>query len=300
VSRRVSWRILAPGLLVAGVLAATAGALRRPAPAGAVRRSTKSSRPATGGVDAVFGVQRRLLVRGLRDSTATPLPAAPGARGALRVPEPGASARAVRGIPYPRLVWGPSTRREVLLTFDDGPDPRTTPQVLEILKREHVPAVFFLVGRRAADHPDLVRREVEEGHDVGNHTWHHVYLTRMDAACARAQIAATDNCIRAIIGRGTRWFRPPGGHYNPDVLRACRHLNQVIVLWSDHTGDWLHQGPAAIEARGLRFLKPGAIILMHDTLPESVAALPDFIHQVRARGYRFVPISRFAPAIVGR
>src|SRR5213079_949308 len=119
--------------------------------------------------------------------------------------EPTTSARAVRGIRYQHLVRGPAARMEVLLTFDDGPDPRTTPQVLDILKRERVPAAFFLVGRRAAAHPELVRREAAEGHALGNHTWHHVYLTRMDAACARAQIEATDNCIRAITGRGTRW-----------------------------------------------------------------------------------------------
>src|SRR5262249_31204505 len=80
----------------------------------------------------------------------------------------------------------------------------------------------------------------------------------------------------------------------------CQKLGQVIVLWSDHPGDWLHPGPKAIEARGLRYLKPGVIILMHDTLPETVACLPDFIHRIRARGYQFVPITAFEPSIAGR
>jgi peptidoglycan/xylan/chitin deacetylase (PgdA/CDA1 family) len=221
-------------------------------------------------------------------------------RSILRALDERTEAWEVRGLRFPRLARGPTGRREVLLTFDDGPDPVTTPKVLDILHRERVPAVFFLVGRRVDEHPELVRREAAEGHTLGNHTWHHAYLTRMEPDCMRAQIEATSNAIRAVTGRATHWFRPPGGHYDPEVARSCRDLGQVMVLWNDTPGDWLRPSPQAIEARGLRFLKPGAIILLHDTLPETVAMLPDFIRRVRAHGYRFVPISRFESSVAGR
>src|SRR2546430_439166 len=84
------------------------------------------------------------------------------------------------------------------------------------------------------------RRAAAEGHALGNHTWHHAYLARMEPECARAQIEATTNAIEAVTGLRTRWFRPPGGHYDPQVVRLCNELGQVIVLWSDTPGDWLH------------------------------------------------------------
>jgi peptidoglycan/xylan/chitin deacetylase (PgdA/CDA1 family) len=260
---------------------------------------TTSDRPP----DVLFGVPRALLYRGHEEAMAakeTYLEGNPARLAALRALDERTESWELRHLRYPHLTWGSPTRREVLLTFDDGPDPESTPKVLDILRREKVPAVFFLVGRWVARYPDLVRREVADGHALGNHTWHHAYLTRMEPDCMRAQIRATRNAIRAVAGIDTPWFRPPGGHYDPEVVRACREMGQVIVLWSDTPGDWLRPTPQAIEARGLRYLRPGAIILLHDTLPETVAMLPDFIHRVRARGFEFAPITRFSSYVQGR
>jgi peptidoglycan/xylan/chitin deacetylase (PgdA/CDA1 family) len=281
--------------------AGVAAFVLRPGPAGQ-RGAAAAERPAAKKPPALlFGVRRELLYRGHEEAMAAKSEylGDPARLAVTRALDERREAWELRGLHYRHLAWGPAGRKEVLLTFDDGPNPETTPQVLDILKRENVPAAFFLVGRWVASYPDLVRREAAEGHALGNHTWHHAYLTRMEPECARAQIEATTNAIEAVTGVRTRWFRPPGGHYDPQVVRLCNELGQVIVLWSDTPGDWLHPTPQAIEARGLRYLKPGAIILLHDTLPETVTMLPDFIHQVRARGYQFVPLSRFTPYIHG-
>lgn len=252
--------------------------------------------------ELLYGVRRQLLLRGMDETIAAKAAYVEDdeREAVLRRLDERTEAWENADVRYPHLQWGDRGRREVLLTFDDGPNPATTPRVLDILRRERVPAVFFVVGERAHRHPELVRRAAAEGHALGNHTWHHAYLTRMEPECARAQVEATGNAVRAITGHGTPWFRPPGGHYDPEVIRICRSLGLVTVLWSDQPGDWLRQGARRSEARALRFLKPGAIVLLHDTLPETVEMLPDFIRQVRARGFQFVPIDRFSRFVTGR
>src|SRR5262245_506703 len=266
-------------------------------PAAAAARATGTRPPAM-----LFGGRRELLFRGHEEAMAAKEAylGDPGRLSVLRALDERTEAWEVRRLKYPHLTWGPANRKEVLLTFDDGPDPQTTPQVLDILRREKVPAVFFLVGHNAERYPALVKRAAAEGHTLANHTWDHGYLTKMEPDCALAQVEATRNAIRALTGFQSPWFRPPGGHYDSEVVKVVRQLGLTVVLWTDNPSDWLRLPPHDIESRALRHLTPGGIVLLHDTIPETVAMLPDFIRQVKARGFQFVPITRFVPYIRGK
>jgi peptidoglycan/xylan/chitin deacetylase (PgdA/CDA1 family) len=189
---------------------------------------------------------------------------------------------------------GVSSEKEVALTFDDGPDPEVTPQILDILKQEGVPATFFVVGSKAEQYPELIRREAEEGHDLGNHTFHHFELTDLDPAGVRAEITRTNDALEQIVGTKTRWFRAPGCHYTPDALKVIRKCGMVRVDTQDNSGDWANPGVSAILHRTLTHLSPGDVILCHDRIPQTVEALPRLIHTLRKRGYRIVPLAQLA------
>ncbi|MBI3910264.1 MAG: polysaccharide deacetylase family protein [Armatimonadetes bacterium] len=195
--------------------------------------------------------------------------------------------------PYPHLIHGPASRRWVSLTFDDGPDPRTTPLVLDVLHATRVPATFFLIGRNAERHPNLVRRIVAEGHVLGNHSYHHIYLTRISPENARTELAACSKVIRLITGRSPRYYRPPGGHFDDSLVETGRQLGMRLVDWTDTLGDWQSPSPSLLLRHALGMLRPGGIMLWHDDIPVTAEVLLAFIQEARARGYRFVPLRAF-------
>lgn len=197
-------------------------------------------------------------------------------------------------VSFATFSGGSSSAKEVAITFDDGPDPEVTPQILDILKQERIPATFFVVGSKASQNPELIRREVEEGHDLGNHTFHHFELTDLNPAGVRAEITQTNEVLERIVGARTRWFRAPGCHYTPDALQVIRKCGMVRVDTQDNSGDWANPGVPAILRRTLGHLSPGDVILCHDRIPQTVEALPRLIHTLRRRGYRFVPLAKLA------
>jgi len=197
-------------------------------------------------------------------------------------------------VSFAAFSGGVSSEKEVALTFDDGPDPEVTPQILDILKQERVPATFFVVGSKAERFPELILREAEEGHDFGNHTFHHFELTNLDPAGVRAEITRTNDALEQIVGAKTRWFRAPGCHYTPDALKVIRNCGMVRVDTQDNSGDWANPGVPSILRRTLSHLSPGDVILCHDRIPQTVEALPRLIHTLRKRGYRIVPLAQLA------
>jgi peptidoglycan/xylan/chitin deacetylase (PgdA/CDA1 family) len=184
--------------------------------------------------------------------------------------------------------------RKVALTFDDGPDPKNTPKILDVLKAEHAPATFFVIGMKAEKHPELVLRESAEGHDVGNHTYHHLELTEMGADGVRFEIERTNQTLEKILGGPTRWFRAPGCHYTTEALQAISGEKMVRIDSTDNPGDWAHPTPDQIVRRSLRSLSRGDVILCHDRIAETALALPRLIHEIRARGYQIVPLADLA------
>jgi len=181
------------------------------------------------------------------------------------------------------VPWDLSTHgaKALYLTFDDGPHPIYTPQVLGVLAKHHAKATFFVLGREVAAHPQLLDVERAAGHHIGNHTWDHPMLTHLTDARIRQEIST---------GVKSRCFRPPYRDTNKTVeaIAASYHFRQI--LWDVDTNDWKKPGAAAIERAILSGAHPGAIILMHDgggNRSETVAALDRALTKLSAQGYSF-------------
>ncbi|GAA0958006.1 polysaccharide deacetylase family protein [Kribbella koreensis] len=169
----------------------------------------------------------------------------------------------------------------VYLTFDDGPQVTYTPQVLRVLARHHAKATFFVLGREAAAHPELVELARSQGHHIGNHSWDHPMLTHLPLKRIREEI---------FSGVKSKCFRPPYRDTNATVAAVAAANHQRQILWDVDTNDWEKPGAAAIEHEILRGARPGAIILMHDgggTRTQTVAALDRALTKLTARGYTF-------------
>jgi peptidoglycan/xylan/chitin deacetylase (PgdA/CDA1 family) len=182
------------------------------------------------------------------------------------------------------------------LTFDDGPNPTWTPQVLDVLARYRIRATFFVVGNAARRHPDLVRRMIAEGHHVAVHTMTHPNLLTLGRSGQYQQIAGSVDVVNSIAGPGTvRCFRPPYGNRNATTDAIAAELGLATIMWSRDGRDWASPGVDAIVNGNLSTRYDGgrAVLLLHDggiDRTQTVAALPRLIDALSARGYRFVQI----------
>lgn len=178
----------------------------------------------------------------------------------------------------------------ISLTFDDGPDPRYTPQILNILADYNCKATFFVMGQAAEQFPDLVLRMAREGHSVGNHTYSHRHPWMITSTQALNEVRRTTDILQRITGSAPRWFRPPFGRLR-SVMRQEAHREQMLtVLWNHSIVDW---GPLGTEAgimRRLSHIKPKDIVLMHDgkrdhNRPERlIRHLPGFLRSLVEKG----------------
>src|SRR5574337_97262 len=162
------------------------------------------------------------------------------------------------------LYRGNNDRPEIALTFDDGPDPYYTPQMLAILQQYGAKATFFCLGRNVAAYPHLVKQIYEAGHAIGNHTWSHPDLAFLPAADILSELTCTSDAIQEIIGMRPTFFRPPYGTLSRQVINQAAHLGIKIVIWSHDTADWTHPGVDYIIRHSVDQVGGGAIILMHD------------------------------------
>ena len=199
-----------------------------------------------------------------------------------------------RGFKFNKIIRGDIRKQRIALTFDDGPHPVYTLQLLDILRRTHTPATFFVVGKQVEKNPALVQLEVAEGHEVGNHTYDHVNLTLIPPELIAYELDQCDAAIKKATGSSARFFRPPGGDYNGDVIRDAARRGYITTLWTNDPGDFQKPPPDIILRRSLEHLENGAIILMHDGIPQTLQILPQFIEEARRRGYQFVTISQLA------
>ena len=156
-----------------------------------------------------------------------------------------------------------TTEPLVALTFDDGPDPTSTPQVLRMLERYGAQATFFMVGAAAHRHPDLVRQVAEAGHAIGNHSWDHASLNAISGRQRRTQLRW---CQRVIRPYAQRLFRPPYGHQHVASHLDARLLGFQVVGWSLDVTDWLERDPAVMVAGLREGVEPGSIVLLHDSI----------------------------------
>jgi peptidoglycan/xylan/chitin deacetylase (PgdA/CDA1 family) len=185
------------------------------------------------------------------------------------------------------LYHGDTEKMEVCLTIDDGPNPDTTRGLLYILRKKGVRATFFLLGRRAEEHPDLVRAIVADGHEVGNHTMEHNRLSGLEPQEIMNELELGRDAIQRAAEVRVTLFRPPGGSMTEDVYRVAGELGYTTVLWTDTANDWYRQPPSHIVERIVSRVRPGSIIVIHDGKPDILDALPKIIDALRERGYTF-------------
>src|SRR6266513_312964 len=212
------------------------------------------------------------------------------------------TAKYVKFAQFPTLYHqGAGGEHQVAITFDDGPDPRWTPKILDILKAANVKAAFFLVGVNAERYPGLVRRIVDEGHEIGNHTYYHPNLALCWPEHVRLELNATQLLLETITGRATTLFRPPyAADTSPAQLREltplqiAEDLNYLVVLESIDPQDWAKPGADIILRRVKQQRRDGSIILLHDAggdRSQTVEALPRILEWLHTRGDTVVPLS---------
>lgn len=191
-----------------------------------------------------------------------------------------------------------TSQKLVALTFDDGPYPPYTDQILDVLKERQVPATFFVIGQNAAKYPDLIRRIAAEGHQLGNHTYNHVDLLKLDRQAIISEIAETNKVIAGALGYTPHVIRPPHGFRDAVVMDAMAEYQLKVVEWSVSSRDWVNPGVEVIVERTLGKVQNGSIILLHDgdgiaaVLPraQTVAATRLIIDRLLAQGYKFVTV----------
>ena len=189
----------------------------------------------------------------------------------------------------------PTEKKQIALTFDDGPHPRYTPQILDILAEYGVEATFFTVGSNAELYPHIVKRLLEEGHELGNHTYNHNHVGKMSKEALTEDIRLCGDAIEGITGKRPRYFRPPEGVCNKDVKEICEKSGMAIVMWSVDTRDWAHTPIWEICENVRCNTKTGSIILMHDFIGKNSPtpeALRRIIPILRGLGYEFVTVSQ--------
>jgi len=214
-------------------------------------------------------------------------------------------------LPTPYVIrQAGASAKKLALTFDDGPDPEWTPQILDILRAKHVSATFFVIGGNAEAYPELVQRMVAEGHDVGNHTFTHPNLADTPGPAVILELNATQRLFQALTGRSMRLFRPPylgdaEPSDEPDLrpVELAQNLGYITIGMHVDPVDWELPGVDAIVKRTLAAVHAknpdlrGNIILFHDAggdRAQTVAALPRVIDALRAQGYQFVPVAELA------
>ncbi len=252
------------------------------------------------------------LAQGTGNRAAPPPPAPPaaGAQAARRPLKPSEyRLRPLAGYGPPSTTGSTPVRRQPLLrmsgrgrtmvlTFDDGPDPRYTPPILDTLARYEVRAMFFVCGGMAAENRDLLARMADEGHVVGNHTWSHPLLTRLSRRRIRSEMERTCDIIEKAHGERPAWFRAPYGAWNRAAFQLGAELGMEPLGWTVDTLDWTSPGTATIVDRVEQGAAPGVVVLSHDAggdRSQSVRALRTYLPELLDSGYHIsVPRRQYA------
>lgn len=185
---------------------------------------------------------------------------------------------------------GKNTRSEVkkiALTFDDGPHPTYTSELLDGLKERGVQATFFVTGEHAELHPDVIKRMQEEGHLIGNHTYSHVQLRSGNRKIFEEELRKTNGILYEITGQEVLYVRPPYGSWDRTLEKE---LNMFPVLWTIDPTDWNCLNAETVTRRVVKKAKENAIILLHDYYPTSVEAALKIVDELQAEGYEFVTV----------
>jgi peptidoglycan-N-acetylglucosamine deacetylase len=181
----------------------------------------------------------------------------------------------------------------IAMTFDDGPSPETTPRLLDILKQRNIKATFFMIGQNAERNPEIVKRILADGHEIGNHSWTHPQLAKLPDDRVTEEITKTQNAITNASGYTPKLLRPPYGSITGRQKEWIENqFGLSVILWSVDPFDWKRPGASVIQQRILAGARPGAIILSHDIHKQTVDSMPATLDALAAKGYKFVTVSQ--------
>ncbi len=180
----------------------------------------------------------------------------------------------------------------IALTFDDGPHATLTPKLLDILKEKGVKATFFVLGQCVEANPEVLQRAAAEGHEIGNHSYDHKAFTKAGGAGVASEVNQTSTAIENLTGKKPSTVRPPYGSTNSAITkRLNEEFGLKVVMWDVDPLDWKNRNSSHVTSEILKNTKAGSIVLSHDIHPTTVAAMPDVIDGLLAKGFKFVTVS---------
>ncbi len=194
-------------------------------------------------------------------------------------------------VEYPQIIKRVEVKGKVGISFDDGPYPGMTEQYLDILEKYNTRATFFMVGQRVSLYPEPARKVIEQGSEIGSHSWGHGRLDELKTEQVLADLQSVTEQVYDTVGREVDFMRPPYGCYSEAVVAAARELNQHLVLWDVDPRDWEDPPPEEIVAKIMNQTKPGSIIILHEGHKNTLQALPEIIQKLREQDLEPVPIS---------
>lgn len=195
-----------------------------------------------------------------------------------------------------KIIWEvPTSQKLIALTFDDGPSPTFTPQIINLLNKNKAKATFFVTGKQAEKFPELIKLTASQGHSIGNHMYQHQLISRLSLEALIDDLSRANKIIFDLTGTAPHFFRPPDGYYDETIVKAAEALNYQVVIWtwSQDTRDWSGISAAKISERVIDNAKPGDIILLHDQggdRSNTVEALEIILSALTKEGYKFVTL----------
>lgn len=183
---------------------------------------------------------------------------------------------------------GNTTRKEIAITFDDGPTPFTS-SILQTLSEHNAPATFFVIGKNISGNESILKQAVSEGHTIGNHTFtHSFFIDFKNADGFEQELNQTSDAVFAVTGKRMRFFRPPYGVTTPHLVKAARRLNYAIIGWNIRSLDTTHDQEEVVFRRVIKQLKPGSILLFHDTSEKTIAVVRRTLLFAQENNFRIV------------
>ena len=180
----------------------------------------------------------------------------------------------------------------IAMTFDDGPHATNTAKLLDMAAKRHIKLTFFVLGECIEQNPEVLRREVSEGHEIGNHSWSHPNLAKLSDEGVRNQLQRTEDIIVKTTGIRPKLMRPPYGELTKRQRQwVNRDFGYKIILWDVDPLDWKRPGSSVVAQRIIAGARPGSIILSHDIHPPTIAAMPQVFDALLAKGFKFVTVS---------
>src|SRR5947208_15940029 len=188
----------------------------------------------------------------------------------------------------------------IAMTFDDGPHGTNTPKLLEMAAKRHIKLTFFVLGECVEQNPTVLRREVAEGHEIGNHSWSHPNLAKLSDEGVRSQLQRTEDIIVKTAGIKPKLMRPPYGELTKRQRILVNHeFGYKVILWDVDPLDWQRPGSNVVAQRIITGARPGSIILSHDIHPPTIAAIPQVFNALIAQRFNFVTLLEFLPMHYG-